>query len=431
MENSKVEYFYDVIKKSGEFDEEFYIQKYPEVEFEDIDPIMHYITVGVKKMYNPSRTFNTYYYIQKHKDIKSHLDDVGFDNFNPLVHYISYGKSENRVSSFPKDIFGVDNTLFSKNSDLILSKLVLDHELLNEYIKEYESNFNSLNELINLIFSNCDIKAKGTFRYKQLLNLEILRLFDKICLRHDFQYWLDYDTLLGAVRHNGFIPWINELSVGMLRKDFLDFIKIFKEEFNYYSISDKIDFKFHAFDDNWQIGDYIESSSPMLYAKISLIDFDVDLRIFIYDFVSDEIVDSDYFILYEKTKKEFIFAVLSNKNYPTDAIVEYNNILHVTENKSKWIINAIDSHPSVNMFKSSDIFEIDKIKFEDYIFSCPKNVNMYLYNIYGNDFLNIPKNIFSSERNSFGNNYFDFDEKDLFIFKRTLLELKDIVDNII
>ena len=56
---------------------------------------------------------------------------------------------------------------------------------------------------------------------------------------------------------------------------------------------------------------------------------------------------------------------------------------------------------------------------------------MYLYNIYGNDFLNIPKNIFSSERNSFGNNYFDFDEKDLFIFKRTLLELKDIVDNII
>ena len=58
----------------------------------------------------------------------------------------------------------------------------------------------------------------------------MLRLFDNICKKHDIDYWLDYGTLLGATRHGGFVPWDDDLDIGMLREDYDKFIKVFPEE---------------------------------------------------------------------------------------------------------------------------------------------------------------------------------------------------------
>jgi phosphorylcholine metabolism protein LicD len=55
--------------------------------------------------------------------------------------------------------------------------------------------------------------------------LRMLKIFDVICSQYDIDYWLDYGTLLGAVRHRGFIPWDMEADVGMLRSDFDTFLE--------------------------------------------------------------------------------------------------------------------------------------------------------------------------------------------------------------
>lgn len=59
--------------------------------------------------------------------------------------------------------------------------------------------------------------------------LKVLLCFDEICKEKKFKYFLIYGTLLGAIRHNGFIPWDDDLDVMMPREDFDEFVHFAKE----------------------------------------------------------------------------------------------------------------------------------------------------------------------------------------------------------
>lgn len=60
--------------------------------------------------------------------------------------------------------------------------------------------------------------------------LEILNKIDEICRRHDIAYFAEWGTLLGTVRHGGFIPWDDDMDITMKRQDYNKFLRVAKEE---------------------------------------------------------------------------------------------------------------------------------------------------------------------------------------------------------
>ncbi len=93
----------------------------------------------------------------------------------------------------------------------------------------------------------------AALRKLQLTQLEMLKEVKRVCDNNGIAYFLDSGTLLGAVRHGGFIPWDDDLDVGMLRSEYDKFIECAKR-----------DLKDEYFLQTWET----DPGYPMPYAKI-------------------------------------------------------------------------------------------------------------------------------------------------------------------
>jgi len=80
----------EVIKKSGLFDEDYYLNIYPDVKEAGMNPIHHYVLYGASECRNPSRNFDTDFYYQSNYE-------VYVKGENPLVHYILMGKKAQKA----------------------------------------------------------------------------------------------------------------------------------------------------------------------------------------------------------------------------------------------------------------------------------------------------------------------------------------------
>lgn len=61
-------------------------------------------------------------------------------------------------------------------------------------------------------------------------SIETLEEIDKVCKRNNITWYADWGTLLGAVRHGGFIPWDDDIDIAMKRADYERFLKVAQEE---------------------------------------------------------------------------------------------------------------------------------------------------------------------------------------------------------
>jgi GT2 family glycosyltransferase/glycosyltransferase involved in cell wall biosynthesis len=90
----KIGYYgdYRLVRRSGLFDDSFYLLRYSDVRRSDMDPLAHYLKSGWQEGRNPSDKFDVEFYLE-------HNPDVTAARLNPLLHYLRHGKDEGRVPS--------------------------------------------------------------------------------------------------------------------------------------------------------------------------------------------------------------------------------------------------------------------------------------------------------------------------------------------
>lgn len=232
----------------------------------------------------------------------------------------------------------------------------------------------------------------------QLKQISILEEIDRICRKHQIVYWLDGGSLLGAVRHGGFIPWDDDIDIELLRPDYLKLLKILPKELpsNLYLQTPKekgYRLLFSKVRDRNSIVHSEEEDMASYKEKGIFIDIFSEERS--YRGLKNS-VDFFYGRAFRRLKRGRPFHSLryfyeysvSLLLYPIGvslmwivraicAITKPDNILH-----SYGIGNSTNHNASY-------MFPVSKITFEGKEFSAPKDVDTYLTKQYG-DYMTIP-----------------------------------------
>ena len=238
--------------------------------------------------------------------------------------------------------------------------------------------------------------AEGQLREIQLANLALLKEMDYVCKQANLEYWIDFGTLLGAVRHKGFIPWDDDVDLGMLRSDYEKIIEAFKK----YSRNPDIFANYYRCNNNSsQIIIKIQHKKcPHLF--VDIFPYDISTKILTN---KDQLEET---IQIKKVRKE----IETKCSLKMDDI-EVLNIIKTYRQKLFQATSYKDSdydlcwgiefnHHWENWFANKEmIFPLKEIKLENSFFPCINDIEGYLEKVYGN-YMNYPKKF------GFGHNMF-------------------------
>ncbi len=223
--------------------------------------------------------------------------------------------------------------------------------------------------------------------------LAILVVIDSICKRHNIEYWLDGGTLLGAARHQGFIPWDDDIDIAMTQESLATFLAIAPAELPEHLVIEN--------------STTANSGAPITKIRditTLLLESSDDLT---KDIPRGLYVDIFPFVAYPSCSRHFTKVI-------TSSICKAYSILHKKHHYSwrasaeyfyfgakyllyKWIwsmtykFNRPISHygniPVNNGYgikhRYDETYPLGTITFEGHTFPCPKDYDAYLYELYG------------------------------------------------
>jgi lipopolysaccharide cholinephosphotransferase len=253
-----------------------------------------------------------------------------------------------------------------------------------------------------------DLRPQGDtpLRSCQLVMLRLLKIFDAICNEAGLQYWLDGGTLLGAMRHSGFIPWDDDVDVKMPIDDYHRFLALASDVLPY---------------DIFLQTRETDPAHPGSWAKLR------DRFSFMDDpggpFAYSQGIPIDIFPAVYMTVRRHrlrkLFSLLPPYNLPPQWPLSHWSFKHKLYSGIYATLQAIarpvlrlkpisrafnnwgdkgnklwvNDYPIEWMreaFPDDVMFPLRKIRFEDAEFLCPANPARYLSTMYGSDYMTPP-----------------------------------------
>lgn len=257
----------------------------------------------------------------------------------------------------------------------------------------------------------------NTLKRLQKVLVEIMDDVFAVCDRYEIPCFLVYGTAIGAARHGGFIPWDDDIDLGMLREDYDRFLEVFEKE-----LSDKYELLTPLTDNRYACTVTHVQKKGTVFITEGNQDLKCNRSIFIdifpFDRLPDEPDRQKKIVRKSKILAKLLFlSGTGNPVIPFDGIIYHIlhfvcemihfclKVFHVTPVAlyRKFVTNAtqyngeeyefVTSYEDAQCLKCKvridDLFPLKKVKFEDTAAYVPHNNESYLNQIYG-DFMEIP-----------------------------------------
>ncbi|MCR4651238.1 MAG: LicD family protein [Lachnospiraceae bacterium] len=244
-------------------------------------------------------------------------------------------------------------------------------------------------------------------RRMQLIQTDILKELDRVCRKNGISYILDGGTLLGAIRHKGFIPWDDDIDVRMLRRDYERFRQVADRE-----LSGGVFYQDHCNDKGY----------PWLYSKLRMAGTravrlgqeKIPMRdgVFIDIFPCDGVPndDTEYRKKCRKAKliRKSLYARVAR--YTAESFIARLGWRMVALIPKAWIYGAADRlvsrlnsqdhdrvgcigwHEEIDVkgLKKSWFTDLTEVEFEGGMYPAPRDWDGYLKYSYGDDYMTPP-----------------------------------------
>lgn len=251
------------------------------------------------------------------------------------------------------------------------------------------------------------------------VQLGILSDFIKVCDKYDFQYFVVYGTAIGAVRHQGFIPWDDDIDVAMLREDYDKFCKVFQKELgkDYNLLTPEIDGRYAC------TVTHIQKKGTKFISESSQ-DLKCEQGIFMDIFPLDYVAADKKEALRQARNSNILgrLLFLSGTAYPVipykgakgkmagyacwiihyvlkllrikprflyrkyiSVVTKYNN----NSDKSEYVTSFEYAGGLKDCVKKKELFPLKKVPFENLEVNIPANNHEFLTKVYG-DYMKIP-----------------------------------------
>ena len=227
--------------------------------------------------------------------------------------------------------------------------------------------------------------AQGLLRDIQLANLALLKELAYVCEKNNFKYILDAGTLLGAIRHTGFIPWDDDIDILMFREDYEKIVSVFKNT----TRNSDIYAEYHRDKDtNSQYFIKIKHKKcPFLGVDIFPLDsYGKHLSL------KEQLKATNKICKILKHLKKEINPNISNKETKTilTKTMKEKILLSSTNENGDFVYGVDFAHKLKNWFLDRDIvLPLRKIQFEDSKYTTVNKPKEFLKNIYG-DYMKYP-----------------------------------------
>lgn len=240
-----------------------------------------------------------------------------------------------------------------------------------------------------------------SLKESQEIQLKMFSHISTICKRHNIKIYARAGTLLGAVRHNGFIPWDDDMDLEVYISEYFSLLEILKAELN----------------NNYEVFDYSSKRQPTMIIRVGLSNGNHDnLHIDIFPIIglsdnfqiNKRIINrfkfSNYYMIIRRTSFKDVFRKKKIKAFfilpikimslvvPKRIVTAYiygRLSCKFPIERSRYIVNPFSKYGTKSIFEKAFYEKIIPLKFENTVVNVPYRFDEILIQLYG-DYMCLP-----------------------------------------